>query len=379
MTEKNGGHECLITCSSVGVGGTEQLVATLSRQLSAQRWKVRTVFAQRPESDHLLEWCRNEGVLAEASPAVSGGGQEHTLQTTLALWSLVRADNRPVVNLHYGDNHISLKDVLAVRLSGLRRCVVTVHHPTSWQEVGERKRKMTYLAARLSHLVVVNSQATRRVLLEAGVPDDKIRVIPCGLRPPQALPDRSGARSRLGLSQDAFVVSALGRAVRGKGVPDLIEALSGMVDDFPDVMLVVAGDGPDRADMQQEARRRLGGRAVFLGFVDDTADVYAAADVFALPSHLEGFGQVYIEAAFHGVPSIGASVGGVPEVILDGETGLLVPVNDPPAIAAAIRRLHDDAGFRRSLGDAARRRAYAEFTDEVMANRYAQVFDGTAP
>jgi glycosyltransferase involved in cell wall biosynthesis len=108
--------------------------------------------------------------------------------------------------------------------------------------------------------------------------------------------------------------------------------------------------------------------------VPDTADLYAASDLFALPSYLEGFGLVYVEAAFHGVPSIGADMGGTREAILDGETGLLVPPGDRAALAGAIQRLRDDAVLRRRFGAAARARARARFAPARMADEYAAVF-----
>ncbi|MCL6498623.1 MAG: glycosyltransferase, partial [Firmicutes bacterium] len=91
--------------------------------------------------------------------------------------------------------------------------------------------------------------------------------------------------------------------------------------------------------------------AFLVGRVADTADVYAAADVFALSSYLEGFGLVYIEAALHGVPSIGAAVGAVPETIRDGETGLLVPPGDRAALAGAIGRLRDALAGCETVGE----------------------------
>ena len=101
----------------------------------------------------------------------------------------------------------------------------------------------------------------------------------------------------------------------------------------------------------------------------------AAADVFALPSRREGFGLVYVEAALHGVPSVGCAVGGVTDVIAHGETGLLVPPEDADALAGTLRRLADDPRWRRRLGAAAGPEA-AEFTEPVMADRYTAVFRG---
>ncbi len=240
--------------------------------------------------------------------------------------------------------------------------------------MGGRKRAMTRLAALLTHAVTVNSRAMRDILLEAGVPARKIHMLPPGVQVPTDLPDRDEARARLGLPVDAFVVGCVARLAPHKGVGDLIKAAARVPDPGGHLRVAVAGDGPERVALETLGVACLGARAVFLGRVPDIQDVYAAADMFALPSHMEGFGLVYIEAAFHGVASVGARAGGVPDVILDGETGLLVPPGDPDALAAALARLHDDPALRRRLGEAARTRAYAEFTEERMADRYASLF-----
>jgi glycosyltransferase involved in cell wall biosynthesis len=366
--------DCLLVSTAANIGGMERAVCALARELTSRRWDVRTTFPATSGSSALLAWCREQGVAAEALPAVLDAAAGHSGQGMLALRDFVR-DARPrVVNLHYGDNFISLKDVLAVRLAGGTRCVITVHHPTPWSRENARKRLLTRAAAHLANAVVAVSQATRQVLLDAGVPARKLRLIRSGLRPPAHLPSRAQARARLGLSPDAFVVSALARLEPHKGLADLIEAAVRVPDPQTALQVVIAGEGPERPGLERLAAARLGPRAKFLGRVADTGDLYAAADVFALPSYLEGFGLVYLEAAFHGVPSIGTRVGGVPEAVLDEKTGLLVPPGQPSALAAAIRRLRDDPALRRQLGEAAQTRARGAFSDAAMADRYAHVF-----
>jgi glycosyltransferase involved in cell wall biosynthesis len=143
-------------------------------------------------------------------------------------------------------------------------------------------------------------------------------------------------------------------------------------------VLLIAGDGPERASLEALARRRLPGRAMFLGHLADHADLYAASDVFAMPTHdsRESFGLVYIEAAFHAIPSIGTRVGGIPEAILDGQTGLLVPPHAPDQLSAALERLRIDVDLRARLGRAAQTRANDRFTVRRMADRYEEIYLG---
>src|SRR5207245_655947 len=113
------------------------------------------------------------------------------------------------------------------------------------------------------------------------------------------------------------------------------------------------GVGPSRSMLESLARELLPeGQYIFLGHVPDAADLYASADLFALPSMQEGFGLVFVEAGLAGVASIGSEVGGVPEVIVNGRTGLLVPCGDTPALSGAIQRLLQDSPTREAYGRA---------------------------
>jgi len=383
----------LILMMGHGIAGVERTAVDLAREFAARDWAVRLMFAEPVDDEPkrlavpgrtaaeeraiLLEWSRSQGVEAETSPALHGSYAALSWQDALNLRRLVAAHKPDIVNIHGGSNHIPLKHVIAVRLAGLSRLVVSVHHPGSWDN-NVRRRVNTGRASRLCDVVVVPSRAMRDLLLEADVSARKIRIIPSGVPvpTPTRLPDRAEARVRLGLPPDAFVVGCLARLTPHKSVGDLIEAAARVPDPDGRLRVVVAGDGPERAALEDLAAARLGPRATFLGRIPDETipDVYAAADLFCLPSHMEGFGLVYVEAAYRGVPSIGANVGGVPDVIVDGETGLLIPVGDVPALTAAIVRLRDDPALRQRLGEAARTRAYAEFTVEHMIDRYAKVY-----
>ena len=361
----------LLSTAGGGIGGTERVVISLARAFTARGWSVRAVFPDTATSAAVVHWASDQGVSSETQIALLGVERPRTIGDMLALRRLVRSAKPDVVNLHYGVGHISLKDVLAVRLAGQHRCVITVHHPTPLHGM---TRRLTRLAAMLAHDIVAVSRATRSVLTAAGVPDRNIHLIPSGLPTPKELPSRMEARRCLGLREDAFVVASVTRLVPEKGIGDLLAAVADLAGSEQEAVVVVAGDGPERQSLEGFAAEHLGHRALILGRVRDTADVYAAADVFALPSSMEGFGLVYIEAAFHGVPSVGTTAGGIPDAVVDGETGLLVSPGDIPALTGALRRLRDDPSLRRRLGEAARARARAEFTEDRMADRYAALF-----
>jgi phosphatidylinositol alpha-1,6-mannosyltransferase len=193
---------------------------------------------------------------------------------------------------------------------------------------------------------------------------------------PDVRPARDAARARLGIPGSAFVVTTNARLEPHKGIADLIAAVAQLPDPDGSLILQIAGEGPQRQDLERLAAMLLPGRTRFLGHVADHADLYAATDVFAMPTRnaKESFGLVFIEAAFHAVPSVGTRVGGVPDAIVDGETGLLVAPNAPAELAAAVDRLRSDGALRSHLGLAAQARAQELFTVDRMAARYAEAY-----
>jgi phosphatidylinositol alpha-1,6-mannosyltransferase len=160
------------------------------------------------------------------------------------------------------------------------------------------------------------------------------------------------------------VALTVARLMPRKGVDRTLEAVAALAPEFPDLVYVVAGDGPQRAELERRAAAPdLAGRVRFTGEVED-ADVPALhrlADVFLLPSRreagdeVEGFGMALVEAGASGLPVIGGRSGGIPEAVVEGETGLLVDGGDPRAIAGALRRLLEDAELARRLGAGGRR------------------------
>lgn len=362
----------LLISTAANIGGMERIVCSLARTIEGCGLPVIALFPQAEDDEPLLRWCADQGVRAVASAAVIDAAGHHRWRDVLSLSRLVRAHQPAVVNLHYGDNFISLKDVLAVRLAGRGKCIVSVHHPTPWTAQNARKRLMTRIASRLAHEITTFSHATAKVLCEAGIPGSRIRVIPCGIAPPEALPDKGSARKRLSIPEDSLVVGFLGRHVPHKRLDLLIEAL-----DDPScrgAQLLVAGDGPARAAWELQANRRLGDRVRFVGSLPTTEDFYASCDVFALPSDLEGFGLVFVEAAFHSVPSVGTLVGGIPDAIADNETGILVPPGDALALRGALVRLLTEQEMRTRMGHAARERALADLTERTMTERFLSTF-----
>ena len=198
---------------------------------------------------------------------------------------------------------------------------------------------------RVDHLVSPSSYLAS-LAVRWGVPEERVTVVPNTAPPLPALPTRDAARGRFGL--DGPTLAFAGRITRQKALAVALEALA-QVDG---VSLLVAGDGPDLGEVRRGASERgLDGRVRFVGSLDrdDVLALFRAADASVLPSSWENFPHTVVEALAVGTPVIATAVGGVPELVRDGENGLLVPAGDSAALADAIRRLVSEPGLRDQL------------------------------
>jgi glycosyltransferase involved in cell wall biosynthesis len=189
--------------------------------------------------------------------------------------------------------------------------------------------------------------------------------------------DGINARDSLKVSNDDVLVGVVGRLSPEKGQRYLLEAIHLIPPDVP-LKAVLVGDGQEYKTLSEEiAKRNLSGRVMMVGFQADVTPFYRACDIIALPSLAEGMPNAALEAMSFGRAIVATDVGGIPEVVIDGETGLLVPPRNPEALAAALTRLVSHRDQIRKLGLAGNLRAEREFnpTDRVekVANVYREV------
>jgi glycosyltransferase involved in cell wall biosynthesis len=207
----------------------------------------------------------------------------------------------------------------------------------------------------------------------AGTPIERLTTIPNTIDPDrfQCLGNRSELRQTLNVPMDRPLVVSIGRLAEPKGYSHLLAALA-LIPPEERPLTLIAGDGPERADLERQARvLGLGHDTRFLGNRRDVPALLAAADVFVLASLWEGLPLALLEAMAAGLPSVVTAVGGNPEVIDNGESGLLVPAADEPAFAAALRRLLRDPEQRRRMGQAARKK----FNEQFSLRRFVETHE----
>jgi glycosyltransferase involved in cell wall biosynthesis len=211
---------------------------------------------------------------------------------------------------------------------------------------------------------------------------EKVTLIPNGVDLQRFDPARhpaEAARAALGLSAEEMVVGSVGHLSPVKGHADLLEAAAVLARGGTPLRVLLVGDGPLRASLEDTARSLgIPERVVFAGVRDDVPAVLAAMDVFVLPSHTEGMSNALLEAMAMARPIVATAVDGNADVVRDGVTGRLVPPRDPPTLAGALAALLDDPAAARSLGCAARRHVAEEHSLPVMVSRYERLYQELA-
>ena len=265
--------------------------------------------------------------------------------------------------------------------------VCTVH-VMEWRPTGSRERIRHALfrtaRRRSAAAVIAVSDASREAMISAGLGrPDRIVTIRNGVDAPARPGAGKGIREELGIQPDELVVSQIAVLRRGKGHALAAAAFSKLLDRGVRARLLLVGDGPDREEVER-AMEPLGDRALALGHRDDVMAILDASDLVVAPSEVDAFPTVLLEALAASVPVVATAVGGIPEIVADGETGTLVaPRADAEELATALAGVLEDAKARARFGQAARARYEAQFTATAWARRtrelYSDVLAGRTP
>jgi glycosyltransferase involved in cell wall biosynthesis len=337
-----------------GIGGSERHLLTLLPALADRG--VEPVFVGLDDP----AWDPDDFYDALTVPAVRIPAPRDL--DPLLLARLVRDARADVVHTHLV--HADLYGGLAAKLRGTP--LVTTKHNDDPFRTGAFRFVERGLA-RLADRVVAISDSLRRFTVEqVGVPAAKVETIHYGLDEP---PAPWGANPPDAVPGNARIVLSVSRLTRQKGIDVAVEALSFLPDD---VVLVVLGEGPERRLLEELAHEHAVDSRVFLpGRVPDVAAWLRRASVYVQPARWEGFGLAVLEAMVCGLPVVATNVSSLPELVADGETGLLVPPDDPAALARAIERALADP----ALGPAGLDRARRQFSVARMADRTVALYE----
>lgn len=325
--------------------------------------------AMRERGHHMEAICQPHAVLAQRLR--DDGFTVHTLlmdgpanfaKGVVRLRKVLRQGRFDVLNTH------SRRDTIlagtAARLAGTPLIVRTRHLA---KRVGSL---FSYTV--IPHRVTTASNFVRNHLIERGVPPDHVATVYPVVKL-QVWDQPSTLREELKLAQNDIVVGCVAVMRAKKGHRSLIDAMEPLIRSRPNLHLVFVGGGSPTFEEVQAyvAEKNLGKRVHLLGRRDDVPNLLAGFDLFALATEQEASGTVFVEAAAAGLAVVGTDVDGVPEMMENGVTGLLVPLHDPAALTEALRRLIDDPKRRAEMGRAGQLRVLEEgrFTPQAMVER----------
>lgn len=369
----------LITRMSLG-GTTSDMIDSA---LATSRVGCRTILAAGVAGGEIstVEAARARGCRVELIPELQR--EVSPVKDLLALRRIVGLLRRERVALLH--THTSKAGFLGRLAARLARTPAVVHTPHGHVFYGYYGRVLTALfialerlAAPLADRVVVLTEREMQEHLERriGRPGQFV-VIPSGVDLDAVRAgalSREEARRRLGVPADGLLLVGVGRLVPVKGFDLLVRALPAIVREVPAARLLLVGEGPERAALEAEARGLgVAERLVLVGAHAEVVPFLSAADLLVAPSRNEGLGRALVEAMALGRPVVATRVGGIPAVVIDGETGRLVPPENPAALAGAVIELLGDGGLRHRMGEAGRRRA-EQFSLEVMEARLLDLY-----
>ena len=346
-------------------GGTELHILNLSEQLQKRGYDV--TVACRPG-----RWVE-ERAKAMGLPTVPiRVMNQHDWQDFALLRKFLREHKTDVLHVHWSSDivvpgYAALREHVPVR-------IMSRHMPYPFKN---RVGSFLYSKILYTRLVTV-SNSVRETLIKCGVPGDKVQVIHHGTDVEafaRTTQDRKEMRLALGIPEDRVAVGIAGRIAPEKGHAVLLEAFEKVHTRYP-LHLVIVGNGPDEELIRNRvAQMGLADKVLFTGFRADVNNVINALDVVAVPSTWnEPCSAVVQQGMALSKPIIGTRAGGTPEMVVDDETGFLVPPSDPDALADALARMAGDAFLRKRLGAAGKERVEELFSLRVMTDKIEALY-----
>lgn len=346
--------------TSLDTGGTERQMIELMHRLNRDRWTIH--LACLHARGRWFERAAEAAASVEEFP-IHGFRRVGTCRQALAFsrWCVARG----IAVVHTADLYTN---IFALPGAALARVPLRVANRRGLH--ADRSSALLALqraAYSCAHVVVANSGAAAARLRHEQVPAHKVAVVRNGLDL------RMFQTPRVRSSHRRVIVVANLRRVKGLDV--LVDAASQVVRRFPDARFQLVGSGPELGSITARAAAAgLGDRLACLGARDDVPSLLAESDIFVLPSRSESLPNSVLEAMASGLPIVASAVGGIPEVIEDGRTGVLVPAGDPHALAEALGRVMADASFASRLGAAARAEAEARYSFDRMAADFESLY-----
>jgi glycosyltransferase involved in cell wall biosynthesis len=351
------------------IGGAERVIADTALGLDRKKYDASV-------------WCVTRG--GETASELSEKGIEvkilgissyHNPLSTFKMTRLLKSARPDIVHTH--GYFASVIGRLAARIAGTP--VILAHvHSTYW-EYKKRHIMIERKLSRFTHKIICCSKAVENFVKNTEkITDNKTIVVYNGVDEERFCPLQSptSIRAEFGMSEEAAVVGTVSSLTPHKGHEYLIQAASLVLDTLPSAKFIIVGDGPLRKRLEDQAKNlNIHPAVIFTGIRKDIPEMLSLMDVFVLPSHTrEGLGIAIIEAMAAERPVVATDIGGIPEAVNDGETGLLVPPGDQEALSEAIIDLLQNTKKAKEMGEKGRNRVKEKFTTKKMLSEIEHVY-----
>ena len=364
-------HTVIYFTDSTEFGGAEQALLYLLAGLDRRHW--RPVLFHHPSTQlaPLLEGAENLGIELQAVPGMPLGkqGASEIPRFVRRLQAL-----RPAVFHAHLTWPLSCKyGLVGAILARIPAVVATLHLFVELPYDCSTRLQQRLIATRVHRYIAVSRHVSQRWHETFRIPQRKFDVIHNAI-PPGSFQRRGNGEARASLwgTERRPIILTVARLDKQKGHCYLLQAAA----KIPDALFVFAGDGPERLSLETQVRDLgLSDRVVFLGYRHDVVDLLDSCDLFVLPSLYEGLPLSILEAMAASKPVIASAIAGNDEVIIDGQTGLLVPPSAPIALAHAIEMLLSDPVLAQRLAFAGRERIYREFSVGTMVQRVTRIYE----
>lgn len=366
----------LLAITKSGWGGAQLYVNTLAHALKKTGVSVTVLTGeastQATNSDSLLQSLATDDIQVIQLPSLTRDISLLTEFKTFCTLIRVFREERPEV-VHLNSSKIGGMGALAARVAGVQTIIFTAH---GWAHREPRPllvRTVIWLLsfctiALCSKVIVVSERDLKDA--PALFMRSKLVCIPNGIQPFELL-SRSEARTNLHISEDAFVLLLIGELHKNKGQDVALAALSELTVKNPSVLLVCIGGGEERDALKYASE---GLPVHFTGFLENARSYLAAADVFLMPSRKEGLPFALLEAGIARLAVVASRTGGIPELIKDGVTGILVPPENPQALADALDTLIQETALRTRFGDALHAHVTDKYSESSMIRETFRVY-----
>lgn len=357
----------LYLITELSMGGAQRALLHLLTNLNRERFEP-----------YVACLYNGEGVVAQSIRELDIPVFDARMANKADLGALIRLyqhirSQHPAI-LHTSLFHANLPGRVIGKLTGVP--IIISSERTMAMESEWRYRLNRWTIGMVDRVVAVSENVGEFCITHIRLPAEKVTVIYNGVTiSTLPLNARQQARYELGLPDDALVCGAVNRLDPVKGIDDLLEAFT-IVNQTHNTHLIIVGEGPKSQQLQALARKMgVSDRVHWTGYRADVHRLLPAIDIFVQPSVHEGMAMTILEAMAASLPVVGTAVGGTPEVIVDGETGQLVPPGEPTALANAIMILLENPETRRRMGQAGQQRVKQRFSVEEMVQRTEQLYE----